>query len=108
MSHLRACGTEKASTSLPQISYVTIALRVVRIIDPRVGGPEKDPQIANPQICGLEIYGFAICGLGHQGNLQISDFRFNHHGTNLRICGLAHLRYLRICYCGIRHLRFVD
>jgi hypothetical protein len=30
-------------------------------------------------------------------NLRICDLRITHE--NLRICGLAHLRNLRICYC---------
>ncbi len=47
-----------------------------------------------------EIGRIAICGLNI--TLQNCDLRINHYGTNLRICGLAHLRNLRICDCGMR------
>jgi hypothetical protein len=76
----------------------------------------------------LQICGFTICGLGRQEYLRICDLRMNHYnfedllfadGTpqkfadlrfadeSLRICGceicgLATLRNLRICYCGMR------
>jgi hypothetical protein len=46
----------------------------------------------------LQICGFAICGLGYQGNLRICDLRINHYKfVDLRfaewhiseLCGLA-------------------
>jgi hypothetical protein len=42
---------------------------------------------------------FAICGVGHQVNYGFAICRLII--TILRICGLAHLRILQICDCGI-------
>jgi hypothetical protein len=45
----------------------------------------------------LQICGFAIFRLGHQGTLQIWDLWI----SGFAICGLAHLRNWRICDCGM-------
>jgi hypothetical protein len=63
----------------------------------------------------LQICGFAICGLIHQGNLRTCVLRINNYkfaDCEYSICGLAHFRNLRFAKAEwaqeIADLQFAD